>query len=355
MKPEYTIQKVMFSTACLIKGEYNSELFRIAHAWPQSSDAFSPDYSDQTTPISRNYYVLSFRTAPYEIAPGVVIPSYSWIADSFAAILTVYFGKLFWNHGFIEENGMFQIPSRTEVRLSKTYEYPFHSTKPRANLGVELNFDNLSSIHEVFQFDEKLSFLNILISAGKFYRRALEKFEEDPEASYVDLVTAGEVISNVPDYSDEELFDEEWIKTFETIEKYVPEEEQIVGFLKGKLYQVRRKYTLTLLRGLDESFYSSSDGTENSSRIVPEKAESTIKASYDIRSKYVHTGSRFGTWIVPYKVALNEMVIGRPGNMEKEFSKTVSKAPTFVGLEKMVRYALYRYIDRYLGKLSGGE
>ena len=97
--------------------------------------------------------------------------------------------------------------------------------------------------------------MNIFIASGSFYLRALQIVEEQPEIAFVDLVTSGEILSNYFDYEDDELFDENIKKLMEEIYECHPEPDKAVSLIKNRLFQVRRKYSLTLTNLLNNYFF----------------------------------------------------------------------------------------------------
>lgn len=75
-----------------------------------------------------------------------------------------------------------------------------------------------------------------------------------------------------------------------------------------------------------------------------ESFRSAIAAAYDLRSRYVHTGVPFGGWISFWQ---NEVQIGRPVVEDKELGKILALAPTFTGLERVIRYCILRFAQMH--------
>ncbi|MNY09114.1 hypothetical protein D3C86_1420070 [compost metagenome] len=65
-----------------------------------------------------------------------------------------------------------------------------------------------------------------------------------------------------------------------------------------------------------------------------------------MRSRYVHSGESFGSWIYPRGSGVEEIQSGRPVIKDKDFAKTLATAPTYSGLERVVRYGLLRFSER---------
>jgi len=70
-------------------------------------------------------------------------------------------------------------------------------------------------------------------------------------------------------------------------------------------------------------------------------------AAYDLRSKYVHTGQPFGSWVRPRGQTIEEVQVGRPVVTSADLAKTLADAPTLVGLERVLRYALLRFASEH--------
>ena len=75
----------------------------------------------------------------------------------------------------------------------------------------------------------------------------------------------------------------------------------------------------------------------------------SMASAYDLRSRYVHTGVPFGSWIsLAMSGDNNEIQVGAPIVKEdKELGKLIGHAPTFVGLERVTRYVLLRFAEKH--------
>ena len=65
---------------------------------------------------------------------------------------------------------------------------------------------------------------------------------------------------------------------------------------------------------------------------------------YNLRSKYVHTGIDFGHWLVPNPALMNEIQLGKPVVQDNELKKILARVPTYIGLERVMRFALLRLL-----------
>ena len=69
-----------------------------------------------------------------------------------------------------------------------------------------------------------------------------------------------------------------------------------------------------------------------------------LGAAYDLRSRYVHTGQSFGDVVGPRGMDQDEVQSGKPMHPDKDFAKALAYAPTYIGLERILRYCLLRYL-----------
>lgn len=347
LRPDKTIQKLIISSTSRFVGEYESESLLITHAWQQGRENSSIGLEEN--PYCRNYYAVVFKTTPSEEKAGVVIPDYTYIGDFLCIYLSILFGKRFDNHGLMEGSGYFKLPNVGMNRPIAFSRIGTNNHLPRKDLEIELNFDKVKLIEKLLYGDVAENIKNIIISAGRFYLRSLRIFEEEPELAFLDLITCGEILSNFNTYSDEELFDPRLITIFQQIESKIDKGESISSDLKQRLFQVKRKYTLTICNLLNDYFFTNSESTELFASLSRDKIEQRVKASYDLRSKYVHTGISFGKWLLPHTIMNEEICLGTPVGLSHELTKLIVKTPTFIGMERIMRFCLLRFIHLYAG------
>ncbi len=98
----------------------------------------------------------------------------------------------------------------------------------------------------------------------------------------------------------------------------------------------------TIERLTDDSFFDRSESTQAYGRFERESFLKSVGAAYDLRSRYVHTGAPFAFW-VSWNLCNNEVGIGEPVLADRELSGILARAPTYVGLERIIRYSLLRF------------
>ena len=344
LRPDKTIQKFLISTTSRLVGEYEKSNILITHAWP--------DFANHTVsriltpgPASRSSYTFVFKTEPYEEKiPDV--PEYSPLGEIICTYLSILYGKRFDNHGQVEGSGFFRLPDLSAFNHLCHPHIPQNSHSPRVDLAIPLNLGEFKRIERLMSdnsIDER--FINTLNTAGKFYLQALQNFEYDPEVSYLHLITAGEILSNYFDYDKEELLDNETKKTLLKIETEMSKGNKIASFIKGKLWQVKRRFVNALCQLVNDDFFTRTESSENSGALKVDEFKEKIENAYDLRSRYVHTGASFRSWL-SFGVGANfEVPIGRPVVDNKEYGDILAKAPTYIGLERIIRYCLLRFIQ----------
>lgn len=338
------IQKLLISTPSKLKGNYqHKDNFSISLAFPQNKDIMDHINSSRENFHSRNYFVFTLFHK-FEWVNKVVNTDLEDCGEYICICLSVLFGKRFDYHGVLENFGNFHIPNFNNIEPIFNYKYYFNNHEVRKDLQIELELSNISKIGMLFEDGNEKSqnALNIFIAAGRFYLSALRIFETEPEIAYLNLITCGEILSNFHKYSDEELMNE---KLQNLIQKECKEDrEWILKNFQEYFSSIKRKFTLSTLKLLNNNFFDNHESKNPNFSLRLSDMEERLKAAYDIRSKYVHTGFRFGSDIKPEAGFNNAIQIGKPILEDKKLEKKLYLAPTFTGLERVMRYCLIRFL-----------
>jgi hypothetical protein len=348
-KHSSTIHRMLLSSPSRFTGEYVSRDIVINFAFP---DLFCRSRRPETglgaNPYSRNYYVLSleFEEPPPPDGGAGPIPNYSYFGERFCAVLSILFGKRFDYVGLLISHGLFSVPDLSNHKPTIYFTAGPYNHSPRKDLEVPLLLHEARRIAPLFT-DRNINrhFLDILFAAGRFYARSLQMFDVEPEFAYLDLVTCGEILANYYKFAAEELYDPEINDLFEQIRTEMHNGNKVVKRFKGSMRQIKRAFTFTLTRLLTDYFYSNAETAHPCGHLCKEDIVSRVNAAYEVRSLYVHTGVNFGQSTRPHGAILNEVQLGTPvGLGNARFEKAVALAPTFLGLERMMRYCLLRFI-----------
>lgn len=342
LRPDASVQKILISTPSRLVGELDGGFYLIAHAWPDFSSRNMHARMDEG-PSSRSAYVFAFRT-PEPDKKDVVIPNYSFIGPMICSYLAVIYGKRFDAHGLMEGSGYFNVPEQSYYSKICNHRLPFNSHSPRNDLKIDLNLVEAKVLIPLIGDDhvEDVKFVRTFQSAAKFYLQALQNFEVDAEVAYLHLITAIEVLSSFYEFDERELIDEELIKALDRVRTELEGGDKIANAVRAKIYSVRKRFLKTVVRLLTQKFYEGSEADRDFEKLKPNDIEMRILAAYDLRSRYVHTGAPFGSWID--SPARGEIQVGKPVVEDKDYGKILHRAPTFLGLERVVRYCLLRFL-----------
>jgi hypothetical protein len=305
-------------------------------------------------PASRSAYVLVFKTEPAKREVGMPVPNYSPVGDVFASYLSVLYGKRFDHHGLIEGIGYFNVPDFTSFNSLCHPLLPHNSHSPRPDYSIPLNlieFQRLKPLLRGSSLDQE--FVRVFQGASKFYLQALQTFERDPEVAYLDLITAGEILSNAKEYEKDTLLDDSTRELLQKIQDGLPDGAKVRKQIQDKLLLIKKRFVKTIVELVDSTFFERSETKDEIARFKLESFENQIAAAYDLRSRYVHTGTPFGS-----RVSLrlggdnSEIQVGEPVVGDKQFGKVLALAPTLIGLERVIRYCLLRFAEKHGGYLA---
>jgi hypothetical protein len=191
-------------------------------------------------------------------------------------------------------------------------------------------------------------FLRTFQGAVKFYLQAIQNAEHDPEVSYLHLITAGEILSNFHDYKKDQLLDDQTKEVLSIVRDKLPNGEKIANVISGRLLLVKKRFVETIVTLVDHDFFQRSESSESFAGFRSDSFRTCIAAAYDLRSRYVHTGMPFGSWISLNTGGMNnETQIGQPVVDDEDLGSILAKAPTYIGLERVIRYCLLRFAKSY--------
>lgn len=342
LRPPETIQKLLISTTSRLRGEFESDLLLVAHAWRDSQVNWTE------SPLSRSTYIVAFETEPHEKKVGSMLPNYAWVGDVICIYLSILYGKRFDSHGLIEGTGMFRLPDYSLFRSLIQPRLAQNSHSPRRDIAIPLNLVEISRIEPLLRPGQDERFLTFLQTAGRFYLQALQNFEERPDVAYLNLITAGEVLSNYFSYDKDDLLDEHARDIILQIAEASDNGPELARQIKGRLFQVKRRFLRALESLLTAPFYAESEADKDFLRLKREDIKDRLGAAYDLRSQHVHSGIPFGSWVSrTLGGEAGEVQVGIPVVGNKDFEKVLARAPTYFGLERIIRYCLLRFIHTH--------
>jgi hypothetical protein len=262
--------------------------------------------------------------------------------------MSVLFGKRFDSHGLIEGSGFYHAPEFSEFGLLVNPSLPQNSHHPRSDFGIPLDLSEVARLAPLLLHDSlPIDFVHAFQGSARFYCQALRSFEKDPEIAYLHLISAGEILSNCHDYGSRELLDGATKEYLDEIRKSIGNGDKIAAHFEGRLHFVKRRFVSTILDLVDGSFFERSEAEDGFGRFKVDSFRKSVAAAYDLRSKYVHTGAPFGRWVsLRMGGQNNEVQAGKPVINDKQLSSVLERAPTLIGLERVIRYCLYQFALR---------
>lgn len=342
LRPSDTVQKLLISTTSQLIGEFESDLLLVTHAWRDSHISYTE------SPLSRSAYIVAFETEAHEKKIGSMRPDYAWVGNLICIYLSILYGKRFDSHGMIEGAGMFRLPDYSLFQSIVKPGLPQNSHAPRRDIAIPLNLVEIGRIEPLLRPGQDSRFMTFLQTAGRFYLQALQNFEDRPDAAYLNLITAGEVLSNYYNYDKDELLDDQAREIIRQISAASDNGPELARKIKGRLFQVKRRFLRALEDLLTDPFFAESEAKRDFLRLKKADIESRLAAAYDLRSQHVHSGIPFGHWISQTLGGeAGEVQVGIPVVDNKDFEKVLSKAPTYFGLERIIRYCLLRFIHTH--------
>lgn len=344
LRPPRDVQKFLYSASCSFTGEYETSSLLLTHAW----SGFGASRKSAAQPFGPNAFMFVFRTDPAE-QNSIVIPSYRPQAEAVASYLSVLFGKRFSNHGSIEASGFFNLPDLSGLEAGVTTEWPQNRPIVRADFGFPLCLNEAFRLEPLFKGEvSDRPAANVFYRACKFYYQALHASEHDLDIAYLNLITAGEVLSSFPAFEDEELLDADTRSVLGRMASEMKDGERAAASVRKRLFAVKRRFILTLSCLTDDAFFERGEAQEGWERLKAVSFKKTLGAAYDVRSSFVHGGQSFGGWMTPIGGRLNEIQLGKPVVEDKAWGKALAATPTYLGLERIVRYAILRFGAREL-------
>jgi len=324
----------------------------VTHAWPN----FSRRNTNARTlagPASRNAYVLAFETPPVDPQGAVPLPDYSGISELISWYFSVLFGKRFDNHGLLESVGFFNLPNLDSYGTLCVEVLPQNSHSSRVDYPVPLNLTELKRIKRLLTKPSSDPITTrILQTASKFYAQALQAFEHDSEVAYLHLITSLELLTSISALDPQNFYEPATKEYLHRIAAEMIDGEKVAKHFRTKLLSIKRRVVETTLQLVDDGFFVRSESQVEFARLTKASFRKCIGAAYDLRSKYVHTGAPFGKWIENSIGGQNaEVQVGAPVVSDKDYGRILANAPTFVGLERVVRYCILRQFE-FLGLYS---
>lgn len=344
------VHKFLYSSCSHFVGETQGEDYQLRGAFPTHGKV-DRLFLHSPNPYKICHFALSVRL-PLEERQGnfQIVETYSFVGEQFATLLTGFYGKLVRSCGHIQQGFQIRVPDLDQSLSAAFHEAPFNDL-PRKPHGPALNLKEADHLLVCYLFAplDRATLSNIL-RASSFYQLALENWSRRPELCYTLLISAVESLLDLRAYSDEELFDPSRLADFEEIAKSLPAGEKIVSRLRGALRSVKRKFLVFVIERLPPEFFEELECDHPWMGIPRDCLESALKAAYDLRSEYLHTGDTEGISYPARVPEGSERMLSEPEMDSSRRRNLVSKAPSLTGLERMVASILHGEIRNWVSR-----
>lgn len=340
MVSDKVITKLLFSSPSKFIGEYENEDILVTHV--SDGKIKQREWLGSTeNPFSRNFFIIVIKTPKWQ-RDSTVIPDYSYLGKEFCIGFSVLFGKRFDSHGLLEQHNRYYLPDYKNISRSCSHMLAFNDHKPRIDYDIALDFREVKYLVDII--GERGTLFSILKSVGEYYLKAICEYEHNPEIAFIHLVTCGEILSNFMKHNKIDLIDNRILDDLKIIRENVKDGEKVSNRLLSQFGLVKSKYTNTLVTFLDDEFFDKTQSQNDSTRLLKSNIIRRIKASYDVRSKMLHTGELYNGWIAHSIYSKDEIVDGKPILNNKEYEKLIQLCPTFAGMERIIRYCLIKIL-----------
>lgn len=341
-KPRKDITKLLISTPSHFGGSFENDTFRVV----TTNQNVGVKTARRDERIYRQYLEITVETPEYQY-DTVVIPDYSQIGENFCIALSVLFGKVFESHGVLQQHGRAYLPDINSKKYLHNKNLTFNSSSPRVDFGVDLNLENIKYIQDVLYEHDELTAgaQSTFWYAGRFYIQSLRIVEENPELAFLSLITAGEILASYFKYSSDELLDSSSKELLESLKSMGDVGENLHRQVSKKLMGISESFCKFLIDCLDDEFFERSESKLDNQKLTKNDIKQRLKAAYNLRSKYVHAGKTPSGWMsVDYLNANEEVIAGSPVLSDPDMKRTIKRSPTFVGMERIIRYSLLKFV-----------
>ena len=336
----------LISTPCSFLHSYESERLVISQI---SSNAGDSAYYGHPGPFQHHFYALQVPVSQEE-QPGV----FRWdlYPDDVVAILSLFFGKRILHHGPIWLPPFWSLPELQSVRPNSYHSLEFYSGEHSKTPRREPDWREVARLSgQIRGLEARSEISSRMTVAAKAYAESLTLLPFDRELAYFRLIQALESVIDPGEFTEEERYSHdaslmahlEWLESLDD-----PRGKKVASFLRSRLYQIKRSVILWVSRHIRDDFYSTEPGAITSVNLMK-----ALSGAYDLRSRYVHTGEDFGVWIDPARGRCEGLETVPRGFSEicpdKTLRKTLQKAPSYLGLERLVRYLLVSILEKHDG------
>ena len=159
------------------------------------------------------------------------------------------------------------------------------------------------------------------------------------------MITVGEILSSYFSYPITELIDSDTRGLLAELRGFGDVGDRLANKVEERLYGISESFCRYLVDCLDDGFFQRTEAKNSYDRLVSGDIKQRLKAAYNVRSQFIHSGKFQAGWMSVNYLHNNEEVIhGDPVIPDKEVRKAIKRSPTFIGMERIARYALIKFL-----------
>ena len=312
----------LMASPCRFVGSSESEVISIDHVFKNIFN-YEKSYKHK----DESFHLIKFKATEHEKGAGRLVPNYYPVGEYVSQMLTVFFGKLVLPLGFFKSNNTYCFPDHVDLTQFDT-SLPFYSNTERFELPTKLNRGVIKDL-SLNKLDKTF------LDASKVYQNALIDYPKDTSIAYMSLVGAGEILTNEITFEDLDLYDKTDLLLIAEVKEKLGESK--ANQVKSRMRKIKRRYYKGIESYFDERIINNDQTIYG--KLSKENLESALKASYDLRSKFLHEGFRMG---MHTKDNFLEVGLTHSLGYSESVKNLLAKAPTFTTLERVIRFSLLK-------------
>lgn len=256
-------------------------------------------------------------------------PHWEWVGKTLTDVLSAGIGRPFFYLGTLTTDSHVRIADEIAQTPRQT-EYNFGL----ASSAYPATMQSVAQLACTILQDDGGAYkhANAIMSAASFFRLALENSKSSPSLAYSLLISSLECLAMTQNPPDSQLYDEESMALLEKIGEHPDFGPGVRGLLKQRLRQVKKRVSLAVGHFMNPSSYEKLESNTRRGLLSfgPQRVADVyvaVRAAYDLRSKYLHTGFDHSRWTSRFSSKDNAPTI-------------VQKAPTLDELEGLTQHCL---------------
>lgn len=344
------VHRFLFSATTGFVGECRVEDATLQLAFPASKQRRSRRRGENG--VRSIVFSVEIEAPEERPPPSIVLHNYEWIAQELSALLCLYYGKLVEYRGYVQHGRILMEAADSAVRYNPELR-PFDACQRMPN-GPPLNLGESGPLLRTFLLylqDESSGFYKF-VCAAECYRTALEHMDLRPELSLAMFCSAIESLASEVECTDEELYDDDLQAIFNCVQDSMSIRE--VKILKQRLFQIKKRVAKVVKEFLPADFCDRREADLEFGMLeTVDEVVDGVRATYDLRSRFLHTGTRRGLWYISPDRIGSERGVGWPSVGDKDLEKVYRRSLNLVGLERVVgavlRAMLIKQCDGGLG------